>query len=80
MVSITFFVFVALILVVGFFAATWRRKNRVPLDPDGQPERNVRTPDPNDRPIESKGNIKGGILPADNRLSQDHVEDNEPLK
>ena len=81
MVSITFFIFVALVIVVGFFAATWRRKNRVPLDPDGTVEGNSRLREP-DRPFtEPRGDIKGGILPADNPLSENRLdEQDEPTK
>ena len=82
MVSITFFVFVALILVAGFLAATWRRKHRVPLDPDGTVERNSeRLSRPGSAFNESRGDLKGGILPADNKLSQnDFNEEEESIK
>lgn len=77
MVSMTFFVFVVLILVAGFFAATWRKKNKIPLDTD------VRT---GERPSRSNsafneastGDIKGGMVPTDNKLSQkDFDEEND---
>lgn len=82
MVSITFFVFVGLILLIGFFAAIWRRKNRVPLDPDGiterQDERLLRSGSAFN---ESNGDVKGGIIPADSKLSQnDFNEEDEPMK
>jgi hypothetical protein len=82
MVSITFFVFVALILVVGFFATTWRRKHRVPLDPDGRAKENTeRLSRSNSAFRESTGDIKGGILPTENKLSQNDLnEEEEPLK
>jgi hypothetical protein len=82
MVSITFFVFVALILIIGFFAATWRRKHKVPLDPDGTIERNSeRLSRPGSAFNESRGDVKGGILPAENKLSQnDFNEEDEPVK
>jgi hypothetical protein len=81
MVSITFFVFVGLIIVVGFFAATWRKKNRVPLDPDGEVERNNRTRISRSDFNESSGEIRGGILPADNKMSQNDLDESEePLK
>jgi len=83
MVSITFFVFVALILVAGFFAATWRRKNRVPLDPDGRVERDTERLSRSNSAFNepSTGDIKGGIIPTDNKLSQnDFDEEDEAIK
>jgi hypothetical protein len=82
MVSITFFAFVGLILVIGFFAVVWRRKHRVPLDPDGTIERdNERLSHSGSAFNESKGDIKGGIFPADNKLSKnDFNEEDEPVK
>ena len=81
MVSITFFVFVGLIIVVGFFAATWRKKNRVPLDPDGEVEQDNRTPISRSSFNESSAEIKGGILPADNKMTQNDLDESEePMK
>lgn len=73
-----FFIFVALILIVGFFASTWRRKNRVPLDPDATNERNTeRFTRPNNAFNEPSANdIKGGVVPTDNKLSQNDFDDN----
>ena len=81
MVSITFFVFVALILVAGFFAATWRRKNKVPLDPDSNNERSTeglsrsgsvfREPSTNDG--------KGRVVPANNELSENDFGDEKEV-
>jgi len=77
MVSITFFVFVVLILVAGFIAATWRRKNKVPLDTDVRVERKTeglsRSNSAFNEP--STGDIKGGIVPTDNKLSQKDFDD-----
>ena len=39
MFSMIFFVFIAVILVAGFFAITWRKKNRVPLENDQSAKR-----------------------------------------
>lgn len=81
MVSITFFVFVGLIIVVGFFAATWRKKNRVPLDPDGEVERENETPISRSHFSESRDKITGAILPADNKMSQNDLDESEePMK
>ena len=82
MFSLIFFVLVAVILVAGFFAATWRRKNKVPLDPDGKVERNSERLSPQGSAFNgSKGDIKGGILPADNKLSQNDFNDkDDPIK
>lgn len=77
MVSIIFFVFVVLILVAGFFAATWRKKNRIPLDTDIRDGRNTErlslTNSAFNEP--STGDIKGGIVPTDNKLSQKDFDD-----
>lgn len=77
MVSMTFFIFVAVILIVGFFASTWRRKNRVPLDPDATDEGNTeRFTRPNNAFNEPSANdIKGGVVPTDNKLSQKDFDD-----
>ena len=77
MVSMTFFIFVAVILIVGFFASTWRRKNRVPLDPDATDERNTeRFTRPNNAFNEPSANdIKGGVVPTGNKLSQNDFDD-----
>ncbi|HEY6956703.1 MAG TPA: hypothetical protein VI385_15740 [Flavisolibacter sp.] len=81
MISITFFVFVGLIIVVGFFAATWRKKNRVPLDPDGEVERDNGTSISRSHFSESRDKITGGILPADNKMSQNDLDESEePMK
>jgi hypothetical protein len=82
MFSIIFFVFVAMILVAGFFAATWRRKNKVPLDPDGTVEKNTESLSRSNTTFnESAGNVKGGILPTGNKLSQNDLdEEDEPIK
>ena len=81
MVSITFFVFVALILVAGFFAATWRRKNKVPLDPDSSNERSMeglsRSGSAFSEP--STNDSKGGVVPANNELSQNDFDDEKEV-
>jgi len=77
MVSITFFVFVALILVAGFLAATWRRKNKVPLDTDVMDERNTERLSRSNSAFKepSTSDIKGGVVPTDNKLSQKDFDD-----
>jgi len=81
MFSMIFFVFIAVILVAGFFAITWRKKNRVPLENDQSAKR------PNRETSRSKsafnepstGNIKGGIIPTDNKLSQKDFDDDNDV-
>ena len=73
-----FFVFVAFILVAGFLAITWRKRNR------------NKSSKANDEPVEkyttgqlshsafnepSADDIKGGVIPADNKLSQNDFDD-----
>ena len=82
MFSIIFFVFVALILVAGFFAVTWRKRNRVPLEDDKSEEGYNREPVQRSSSAfnePSTGDIKGGILPADNKLSQNDFDDANEL-
>ena len=83
MFSMIFFIFVALVLVFGFFAVTWRRKNRVPLDPDATDEKNAKRMSRSSSAFNepSTGDIKGGVVPADNKLSQhDFDDENEVIK
>ena len=83
MFSITFFLFVAVIAVVGFIAARSRKKNKIPLDSDvvkerGQ-ERSSRSNSAFNEP--STNQVRGGVLPTDNKLSQsDFDEANEVTK
>lgn len=81
MFSIIFFGFIGLILIVGFLAVRWRKnKTTFPVN-----EGHVKsTPKQrfssafNETPT---GNIKGGILPADNKLpSNDFTDENEVIK
>jgi len=82
MFSMIFFVFVALILVAGLFAVRWRQKNRSIKINDEKPESMgtvQRSSSAFNEP--STGDIKGGILPADNKLSQNDFDDeNEVIK
>jgi hypothetical protein len=82
MVSITFFIFVAVIVAAGFLAAAWRRKNKVPLDPDGEVERSSEELSHSGSAFnESKGDINGSIVRAKNKLSQnDFNEEDEAMK
>lgn len=86
MFSMIFFIFVALVVIFGFLAVRWRRNNR---------RRNTYISDKNalnkEEVRESRirgtfnetptGDIKGGVLPADNKLSQnDFNEEDEVIK
>jgi hypothetical protein len=81
MFSIIFFVFVAVILVAGFLAVTWRKKNRIPLDTDVSGERNVERLSRSNSAFNepSTGDIKGGIVPTDNKLSQNDFNDEDEV-
>jgi hypothetical protein len=84
MFSIIFFALVAVILVAGFFAVTWRKKHKVPLEGNESTERYSRESVQQSNSAfnePSTGDIKGGMVPTDNKLSQnDFDEENEPLK
>lgn len=77
MVSITFFVFVALVLIAGFLAATWRRKNKVPLDPDASGRNNEPSLHSNTPFDERPGTMEEKMVPTDNKLSRNHPEDEQ---
>jgi hypothetical protein len=83
MFSIGLFLFVAFIMVVGFLAVTWKKRNRIPLDTDVVDDRHgepiTRSNGAFNEP--STNDIKGGVLPADNKFSQnDYDEQNEVTK
>jgi hypothetical protein len=84
MFSIILFIFVGLVLVAGFFAVTWRRRNKVPLDNDeSAPGRERRPSKPSNSAFKEYpvDNLKGRIVPTDNKLSQnDFDDDNEMIK
>lgn len=82
MFSMIFFIFVAVVAIAGFVAVTWRKKNRVPLENDESAERynreTTRSKSAFNEP--STGDIKGGIIPTDNKLSQkDFDEDSDSI-
>jgi hypothetical protein len=78
MFSIILFIFVGIVLVGGFIAVTWRRKNKVPLENDESAQTNKRD---SSRPSNSAfnepsiSNMKGQIMPTDNKLSQNDFDD-----
>jgi len=84
MFSIIFFIFVAIVFVIAFFALTWRKKNKVPLENDEPAERYPdgsfqRSSSAFSEP--STDNIKGGIVPTDSKPSQSGFDDeNDVIK
>lgn len=78
MFSIILFIFVGIVLVAGFIAVTWRRKNKVPLENDEPARENKRV---TLRPSNSAFNepsisdMKGQIVPTDNKLSKKDFDD-----
>lgn len=80
MFSIIFFAFIVIILIAGFLAVTWRknkkkfRVNEAPMDNTKQRSSSAFNETPT-------GNIKGGIVPADNKLpSTDFTDENDGHK
>lgn len=72
MFSILLFLFVGVVLVIGLVGLIWRKRNRVPLEGDESTERVRRTGAFKET---STKDIKGGIIPADNKLSQPDFSD-----
>ncbi len=82
MFSIIFFAFIVLVIIVGFLAVRWRKNNKTtsPVNEDPRETLPVQRSSSafNETPT---GNIKGGILPADNKLpSNDFTDENEAIK
>jgi hypothetical protein len=79
MFSLIFFAFVALIVAMGYFAVTWRRKHRIPLDSDVTQGRDTERVSASGSAFNepSTRNLKGGIVPTENKLSQTDFTDEE---
>lgn len=82
MFSIIFFAFIVLILIGGFIGIKWRKNHKTTstVTEDFQGVQPVQRSNSafNETPT---GNIKGGILPADNKLpSNDFTDENEAIK
>jgi hypothetical protein len=83
MFSISFFLFVAFIVVVGFLAVTWKSRNKVPLDSDVADDRNAKRSTRSNGAFNepSTNDFRGGVLPAENKLSEnDYDEQNDVTK
>lgn len=84
MFSLIFFIFVAVILVTGYLAVTWKKKHRVPLENEEPAESYHRESQQrtgsafNEPPI---GEIKGGMVPTENKLGDRDIDaENEGIK